>query len=82
MLEKFDPACRQDDNGQSHLHRLIVKPDSPVKVEINQNEIYSGSMNDDWELLKPKITPDLDDKEGQPLGEPFQGDELRCGNGL
>ena len=50
-------VCRQDEGGQSYLHRFIVKPDSPVKVEIHQNEIYSGNMNHDWELLKPKITP-------------------------
>ena len=25
MLEMSDLACRQDDDGQSHLHRLIVK---------------------------------------------------------
>merc|ERR1712185_96513 len=54
---------KQDDYGQSHLYRLIVKPDNTVKVEIDQDEIYSGSMKDDWELLKPKIIPDPDDKK-------------------
>merc|ERR1712185_109413 len=54
---------KQDDYGQSHLYRLIVKPDNTVKVEIDQAEIYSGNMKDDWELLKPKIIPDPDDKK-------------------
>ena len=63
VLEKSDLVCRQDASGQSHLHRLIVKLDSPVRVEIHQNEIYSGNMNHDWELLKPKITRDLHDKK-------------------
>merc|ERR1712185_682649 len=54
---------KQDDYGQSHLYRLIVKPDNTVKVEIDQNEIYSGNMKDDWELLKPKIIPDPEDKK-------------------
>merc|ERR1711981_896471 len=52
-----------DDYGQSHLYRLIVKPDNTVKVEIDQNEIYSGGMKDDWELLKPKEISDPDDKK-------------------
>merc|ERR1712185_81463 len=54
---------KQDDYGQSHLYRLIVKPDNTVKVEIDQEEVYSGNMKDDWELLKPKIIPDPDDKK-------------------
>ena len=32
---------------QSHLHRLIVKLDSFCKVEITQDEIYSGNINND-----------------------------------
>merc|ERR1712232_1515727 len=63
VLKKSDLSYKQDDFGQSHLYRLIVKPDNTVKVEIDQNEIYSGSMKDDWELLKPKIIPDPDDKK-------------------
>merc|ERR1712139_261230 len=63
VLKKSDLAYKQEDYGESHLYRLIVKPDNTVKVEIDQDEIYSGSMKDDWELLKPKIIPDPDDKK-------------------
>merc|ERR1712185_600848 len=54
---------KQDDYGQSHLYRLIVKPDNTVKVAVDQEELYSGNMKDDWELLKPKIIADPDDKK-------------------
>merc|ERR1712063_177819 len=37
--------------------------DNTVKVEVDQSELYSGSMKDDWELLKPKIIPDPEDKK-------------------
>merc|ERR1711907_281208 len=63
VLKKSDLAYKQDDYGQSHLYRLIVKPDNTVKVEIDQSEVYSGNMKDDWELLKPKVIADPDDKK-------------------
>merc|ERR1712100_935545 len=34
-----------------------------VTVAVDQEELYSGNMKDDWELLKPKIIPDPDDKK-------------------
>merc|ERR1712025_180282 len=63
VLKKSDLAYKQDDNGISHLYTLTVKPDNTVKVEVDQTELYSGNMKDDWELLKPKIIPDPDDKK-------------------
>jgi len=63
VLKKSDLAYKQEDYGQSHLYRLIVKPDNTVKVEIDQDEIYSGSMKDDWEMLSAKIISDPDDKK-------------------
>ena len=40
-----------------------MKPDNTVKVEIDQEEVYAGSMKDDWELLKPKEISDPEDKK-------------------
>merc|ERR1711953_399418 len=54
---------KQDDYGISHLYRLMVNADNTVKVEVDQSEIYSGNMKDDWELLEPKIIADPDDKK-------------------
>merc|ERR1712100_847510 len=34
-----------------------------VKVEVDQTELYSGNMKDDWELLKPKVIADPEDKK-------------------
>ena len=31
-----------------------MKADNSVRVEIDEEKIYEGSMKDDWELLKPK----------------------------
>merc|ERR1711920_1152615 len=49
--------------GTSHLYRLVVKPDNTVRVEIDEEKIYEGSLSEDWELLKPKEISDPDDKK-------------------
>jgi len=63
VLKKSDLAYKQDDFGVSHLYRLTVKQDNTVKVEVDQEEIYSGNMKDDWELLQAKVIADPDDKK-------------------
>merc|ERR1712139_641129 len=49
--------------GTSHLYRLILKPDNTVRVEIDEEKIYEGSIKDDWEVLKPKVIDDPEDKK-------------------
>merc|ERR1712080_504968 len=34
-----------------------------VSVDVDEENIYSGSIKDDWEMLKPKEIPDPDDKK-------------------
>jgi calreticulin len=63
VLKKSDLAYKQDDFGISHLYRLTVKSDNTVKVDVDQSEVYSGDMKEDWELLKAKIIPDPEDKK-------------------
>merc|ERR1712190_590017 len=63
VLKKSDLSYKQDDFGISHLYRLTVNSDNTVKVEVDQTELYSGNMKDDWEILAPKIIPDPDDKK-------------------
>merc|ERR1711920_94051 len=41
----------------------ILKPDNTVRVEIDEEQIYEGSVKDDWEVLKPKTIADPDDKK-------------------
>merc|ERR1711920_714202 len=63
VLKKSDLAYKQDQDGTSHLYRLIVKPDNTVKVEIDTEKIYEGSLKEDWELLAAKEISDPDDKK-------------------
>merc|ERR1712190_26070 len=49
--------------GTSHLYRMILKPDNTVRVEIDEEKIYEGSIKEDWEVLKPKEIPDPEDKK-------------------
>merc|ERR1711979_179772 len=63
VLKKSDLAYKQEQDGTSHLYRLIVKPDNTVRVEIDTEKIYEGSLKEDWELLAAKEIPDPDDKK-------------------
>merc|ERR1712210_415217 len=63
VLKKSDLSYKQENDGTSHLYRLVVKPDNTVRVEIDEEKIYEGSIKDDWEVLKPKEIPDPEDKK-------------------
>merc|ERR1712157_144101 len=54
---------KQEGEGTSHLYRMVLKPDNTVRVEIDEEKIYEGSLKEDWELLKPKEIPDPADKK-------------------
>jgi len=63
ILKKSDLAYKQDDQGISHLYRLTLNADNTVKVDIDETEVYSGAMKDDWEILPAKVIADPDDKK-------------------
>merc|ERR1719273_2287764 len=63
VLKKSDLSYKQEGEGTSHLYRLGVKPDNTVKVEIDGEKIYEGSLKEDWELLAAKEISDPDDKK-------------------
>merc|ERR1712087_226967 len=64
VLKKSDLSYKQgEDFGISHLYRMVLKPDNTVRVEIDEEKIYEGSIKEDWEVLKPKEIPDPDDKK-------------------
>merc|ERR1711860_478028 len=63
VLKKSDLAYKQENEGTSHLYRLTVNADNTVRVEVDEEEIYKGSLKEDWELLKPKEIKDPDDKK-------------------
>jgi len=63
VLKKSDLAYKQEVEGTSHLYRLVVKPDNTVRVEIDQEKLYEGSIKDDWEVLAAKEIPDPSDSK-------------------
>merc|ERR1712186_244403 len=63
VLKKSDLDYKQEGEGTSHLYRMVLKPDNTVRVEIDQKEIYEGSIKEDWEVLKPKEISDPEDKK-------------------
>merc|ERR1712125_125793 len=63
VLKKSDLSYKQENEGTSHLYRLVVKPDNTVRVEIDEEKIYEGSIKEDWEVLAPKEIADPEDKK-------------------
>merc|ERR1711915_142223 len=63
VLKKSDLSYKQEGEGTSHLYTMILKPDNTVRVEIDQEKVYEGSIKDDWEVLKPKEISDPEDKK-------------------
>merc|ERR1712125_161482 len=63
VLKKSDLAYKQEDDGTSHLYRMVLKPDNTVRVEIDEEKIYEGSIKEDWEVLKPKEISDPEAKK-------------------
>merc|ERR1712174_47053 len=63
VLKKSDLSYKQENEGTSHLYRMILKPDNTVRVEVDEEKVYEGSIKEDWEVLKPKEIPDPDDKK-------------------
>merc|ERR1719162_176664 len=69
VLKKSDLSYKQEGEGTSHLYRLTVKPDNTVRVDIDEENIYEGSLKEDWEVMKPKEMPDADDKQPEDWAE-------------
>jgi len=63
VLKKSDLDYKQEGEGTSHLYRMVLKPDNTVRVEIDGEKIYEGSIKEDWEVLKAKIIDDPEDKK-------------------
>ena len=51
-LVKKDIRCKDD--TLSHVYTLVVKPDNSYKVYIDFEEVEGGSLENDWDFLKPK----------------------------
>ncbi len=60
-LIKKDIRCKDD--VYTHLYTLIVRPDNTYEVLIDNESAQSGSLEEDWDFLKPKTIPDPDAKK-------------------
>ena len=63
FLKKSELPYKQDGEGLSHLYRLIVKPDNKVRVDIDMEKIYEGSLGEDWEMLPVREISDPNDRK-------------------
>merc|ERR1711972_199438 len=74
VLKKADLAYKQEKEGVSHVYRMGLKPDNTVRVEIDEEKIYEGSLKEDWEILEPKEISDPDDKKPDDWDDEEDGD--------
>ena len=56
LLIKREP--RMETGGLTNTYTLIVKPDNTYEVRINNEEVQSGSLYEDWDFLEPKEIKD------------------------
>merc|ERR1712106_265963 len=75
VLKKADLDYKQEGEGTSHLYRMTLKPDNTVRVEIDEEKIYEGSVTEDWEILKPKQIDDPEDKKPSDWAEDSMMDD-------
>merc|ERR1739838_1036242 len=76
VLKKSDLSYKQgEDSGISHLSRMVLKPDNTVRVEIDEEKIYEGSIKEDWEVLKQKTIADPEDKKPSDWAEEAMMDD-------
>lgn len=61
LLTKKDIRCKDD--VFTHLYTLIVKPDNTYEVKIDNSKVESGTLEADWDFLKPKKIKDPDAKK-------------------
>uniref|UniRef100_A0A8C0DXI5 Calreticulin n=1 Tax=Balaenoptera musculus TaxID=9771 RepID=A0A8C0DXI5_BALMU len=61
VLINKDIRCKNDEF--THLYMLIVWPDNTYEAKVDNNQVESGSLEDDWDFLPPKKIkdPDTDD---------------------
>jgi len=60
-LIKKDVKAESDE--WTHLYTLIVKPDNTYRVLIDEKEVASGSLKEDWDMLLPRQIKDPNAKK-------------------
>merc|ERR1711976_690636 len=67
LLLKKDIRCKDD--VYTHLYTLIVRPDNTYEVKIDNKKAESGSLEEDWDFLKPKTIKDPNAKKPEDWDE-------------
>lgn len=61
-IEKPNAVPAESDT-MSHIYTLILHPDGKYEVHIDQKTVDSGTLEEAWEFLKPKLIPDPAEKK-------------------
>jgi len=61
LLWKKEPRCESDE--LTHLYTLILNSDNTYEMHIDGEKKESGSLEEDWEFLKPKEIDDPTDSK-------------------
>ena len=54
---------RPEADKLTHVYTLIVNPDNTYEVQVDQKKVESGSLEEDWDFLAPKVIDDPEDKK-------------------
>uniref|UniRef100_A0A7N9CBK5 Calreticulin n=1 Tax=Macaca fascicularis TaxID=9541 RepID=A0A7N9CBK5_MACFA len=73
VLINKDIRCKDDEF--THLYTLIVRPDNTYEVKIDNSQVESGSLEDDWDFLPPKKIKDPDASKPEDWDEPAKIDD-------
>ena len=64
VITGFYPSLPiSQDDELTHLYTLVLKPDNTYVVKIDNKEIGSGKLEEDWDFLPPKTIPDPEAKK-------------------
>ncbi|XP_075877999.1 calreticulin 3b isoform X2 [Nelusetta ayraudi] len=73
-LIKKDVKCKDDE--LSHLYTLILNPDQTYIVKIDNENIVSGSLEEDWDFLPPKKIKDPEAKKPEDWDDRAKIDDV------
>lgn len=61
LLWKKEPRCETDQ--LTHVYTAVINTDGTYEVLVDNVKKESGSLEEDWDFLKPKTIPDPEDKK-------------------
>jgi len=62
-LKTSELPFKQEGEGFSHVYRLTLMQNGTVRVEVDQEMLFQGTLADDWGLLPPRDLPDPSDSK-------------------